>query len=60
MLAIFSIAALNKFRLTPAIISEGGAQYLRRSIRIEVVVAILILVVTSYFSTIVGPPGHQM
>ena len=60
VLVIFSIAALNKFRFTPAIRSEMGAQYLRRSIRLEAAVAILILVVTSYFSTIVGPSDHQM
>ena len=60
VLVIFSIAALNKFRFTPAIRSDMGAQYLRRSIRLEAAVAILILVVTSYFSTIVGPPDHQM
>ena len=60
VLAILAIATFNKFRLTPAIRSERGTQYLRRSIRIEAVVAILILIVTSYFSTIVGPPDHQM
>ncbi|MDD9890939.1 MAG: CopD family protein [Gammaproteobacteria bacterium] len=57
---ILAIAAINKFRLTPAIQSERGVLVLRRSIAIESIVAVLILIVTSYFSTIVGPADHQM
>lgn len=60
VVGIFGIAALNKFRLTPFIISQGSTSALRRSIVIESMVAIGILVVTSYFSTIVGPADHQM
>lgn len=60
VVGIFGIAAINKFRLTPVMISEGNAGALRRSIGIEFVVAIGILIVTSYFSTLVGPADHQM
>ncbi|NKB35462.1 MAG: hypothetical protein GKR91_20370 [Pseudomonadales bacterium] len=60
VVGIFAIAGLNKLRLTPAIQAEGGALAMRRSITVEAIVALLILVVTSYFSTIVGPADHQM
>jgi putative copper export protein len=33
---------------------------LQRSIRYELAIAVAILVVTSYLSTIVGPAEHQM
>jgi len=60
VIGIFAIAAINKFKLTPAVHEEGGALALRRSIVLESVVAFAILAVTSYFSTIVGPADHQM
>ena len=60
MLVIFVIAALNKLKLTPGLHNEGGVLALRNSIRIESVVALFILIVTSYFSTIVGPVDHSM
>ena len=57
---IFGIAGVNKLKLTPGLVNDGGVVLLRNSIRIEIVVAILILCATSYFSTIVGPSEHQM
>lgn len=59
---IFSIAAINKLKLTPNIQSDGGVLALRHSIIWEMFVALLVLIITSYFSTIVGPSstGHQM
>lgn len=60
VVGIFAIAAINKLRLSPGIKTEGGVLALRRSITVESIVALLILVVTSYFSTIVGPADHQM
>ena len=55
VVVILLIAALNKFRLTPSIQRQGNSRALQRSIRMEMAVALLILMVTSYFSTIVGP-----
>ena len=60
VLVIFVIAALNKLKLTPGLHNEGGVLALRNSIRIESVVALFILIITSYFSTIVGPVDHSM
>jgi putative copper resistance protein D len=60
VLVIFVIAALNKLKLTPSLHNEGGVLALRNSIRIESVVALFILIITSYFSTIVGPLDHSM
>ena len=59
-LFIFGIAGVNKLKLTPGLVNERGVVLLRDSIRIEIVLAFLILCITSYFSTIVGPPEHQM
>ena len=60
VLAITFIAAFNKLRLTPCLYDEGGALALRNSIHAESVVALFILIVTSYLSTIVGPADYSM
>jgi putative copper export protein len=53
-----SVAVINKLVLVPAIVINASALRLRRSIRIEMVAVTLILIATSYLSTIVGPAGH--
>ncbi len=55
---IMAVAAWNKFRLTPAIVADQSAAPLRRSIRLESILALLILLVTAYFATVVGPAEH--
>ncbi|MDA1369555.1 MAG: CopD family protein [Proteobacteria bacterium] len=55
---IVGIAGLNKLVFVPAILRQGHAASLRNSIRVEILVATLILMLTAYLSTIVGPPGH--
>lgn len=60
VLFIFAIAVLNKTKFSPGLVDRASIIPLRNSIRIEIVVAILILCVTSYFSTLVGPASHQM
>lgn len=55
VLLIMGIAAFNKLRLVPKLNSPQGALEFRRSLTIEGVVALLILVVTAYFSTVIGP-----
>lgn len=56
---IFGIAALNRYKLVPVLAAPGGAVRLRRSIVIESLLALLILLVTAYLSTLVGPMSHQ-
>lgn len=58
VLIILSIAAFNKLCLVPAIVVHGGAARFRQSVAIELLVAVLILVVTSYLSTLIGPMQH--
>ncbi|MCY4263688.1 MAG: CopD family protein [Gammaproteobacteria bacterium] len=54
---LLSIAGLNKFHLVPHLMEKQkkGVEYFRRSLRLELTVASLLLLVTAYFSTVVGP-----
>jgi len=54
---LVSIAAANKLIFVPVIATETDSRKLASSIRWEMLVASVILLVTSYFSTIVGPVG---
>jgi putative copper resistance protein D len=60
VLVILGVAAMNKLMLVPVLISSGSIVKLQRSIRYELAIAVVILVATSYLSTIVGPAEHQM
>lgn len=55
VLVLLAIAGLNKLYLVPRLEQAGGAAALARSIRMEILAATLILTVTAYFSTVVGP-----
>ena len=55
---LLGIAALNKFVLVPKLMEEGESSRFRRSVRIEIVVALLLLILTAYLSTVVGPMEH--
>ena len=58
VLVTLSVAVINKLVLVPAIVKNASALRLRRSIRVEMVAITLVLIATSYLSTIVGPAGH--
>ena len=58
VLVTLSVAVINKLVLVPAIVNNASALRLRRSIRVEMVAVTLVLIATSYLSTIVGPAGH--
>ena len=60
VLGLMGIAALNRFTLVPKLAadSEAAALRLAGSIRMELVLAALILIVTAYLSTLVGPASH--
>lgn len=60
VLVILCVAATNKLILVPRLVSSGSAAKLQTSLRYEIVIAVLILLVTSYLSTIVGPAAHDM
>lgn len=55
VLGLLGIAAINKLYLVPRLCELDGPRNLGKSIRIETVVAMLVLVVTTYFTTVVGP-----
>ncbi len=57
--SLLGIAALNKLRLVPGLQAASGLQSFRKSLRIEVAVASVLLAVTAYFSTVVGPMDHM-
>ncbi|MES2355534.1 MAG: CopD family protein [Pseudomonadota bacterium] len=54
---LLALAALNKLRLTPLLLNgDSAAIYkLRYSIKAEMVLAALILLITAFFTTVVGP-----
>lgn len=58
VLGLLGIAALNKFKLVPALLMLGESDKFRRSVRIEMLVASLLLLLTAYLSTVVGPMVH--
>ena len=58
VIVILGIAAINRVILTPKIASRKGVRQFRNSVKIEIFVAALILIVTTYLSTVVGPPEH--
>jgi hypothetical protein len=51
---------MNKLIIVPILLNSGSTARLQISIRLELAVAVGILLVTSFLSTIVGPAGHQM
>lgn len=58
VLCLLGLAALNKFRLVPAL-SVAGTQALARSIKGEMCLAAVVLILTALLSTLTGP-DHLM
>ena len=56
--ALLAIAALNKFKLVPQLLALGHSENFRRSVKFEIVVAGVLLLLTAYLSTVVGPMSH--
>jgi copper resistance protein D len=55
---LIGVAGINKLSLTPQL-SRGearGAVWLRRSVQVEIALALFILLVTASFTTLTGPP----
>ncbi len=57
VILLLAFAAFNKLRLTPRLLAadESAVRALRRSIKAEMLIAGLILLVTATFTTITGP-----
>jgi len=56
--ALLGLAALNRWRLVPAMSQRAVILQLRRSIKLEVLLGMLVLALTVYLSTVIGPPVH--
>lgn len=58
---VLGLAALNKVRLTPDLTAAvpGAARRLRRSIAVESVLVLAILVTTAALTTVTSPPSEQ-
>lgn len=52
---ILMLAAFHKWKLVPALAETGNKLHLRRSILIEKIIGIAILVITTILTTLVGP-----
>jgi len=52
---LLTLAAINKLRIVPKLDNKNVNVLLKRSIMLEMGVALFVLLVTSYFTTLVGP-----
>ncbi|MCB1670645.1 MAG: CopD family protein [Gammaproteobacteria bacterium] len=55
---MLALAALNRWWLVPLLDKPGGILLLRRSISLETGVGLLVLLVTVFLSTVIGPASH--
>jgi len=56
---MLSLAALNRWFLVPMLDKPDGVLHLRRSIRLEMATGLVVLILTSVLSTVVGPMSHS-
>jgi putative copper resistance protein D len=56
---LLSLAALNRWWLVPQLNDAAAVLRIRRSISAEIVTALLILIVTVFLSTVIGPAAHS-
>lgn len=61
VILLLGIAAINKLHLTPRLLrgDQSAIEKLRLSIKVEMVLASLILFTTAFFTSIVGPVGLE-
>lgn len=57
---LLGLAALNRFVLVPRLQQPGTNLSLRRAIKMEILMATLILLLTAFLSTLVGPMNASM
>ena len=58
VIGLVAIAAVNKYIIVPRLLLQTDTAQFQRSVRLEIVVAILLLLLTAYFSTALGPTMH--
>ena len=55
VIGLIAIAAVNKYIIVPRLLLKTDTAQFQRSVRLEIVVAILLLLLTAYLSTALGP-----
>lgn len=58
VIGLIAIAAVNKYIIVPRLLLQTDTAQFQRSVRLEIVVAILLLLLTAYLSTALGPVIH--
>ena len=58
VIGLLGIAALNKFTIVPRLLLETDIAVFQRSVKIEIAAAAILLLLTAYLSTALGPAMH--
>ena len=58
VIGLLGIAAVNKLIIVPRLLLQADAAHFQRSVRVEIAVAVILLLLTAYLSTALGPAVH--
>ena len=58
VIGLLGIAAVNKLIIVPRLLLQANAAHFQRSVRVEIAVAVILLLLTAYLSTALGPAMH--
>lgn len=58
VIGLLGIAAVNKLIIVPRLLLQADAAHFQRSVRVEIAVAVILLLLTAYLSTALGPAMH--
>jgi len=58
VVVLLGIAAVNKFIIVPRLLLQTDTAQFQRSVSVEIAVAVILLLLTAYLSTALGPASH--
>ena len=58
VIGLLALAAVNKYFIVPRLLLQTDTARFQRSVSLEIIVAILLLLLTAYLSTALGPAMH--
>lgn len=58
VIGLLGIAGMNKFIIVPRLLLQNDVAQFQRSVSLEIAVAVILLLLTAYLSTALGPPMH--
>ena len=58
VIGLLGIAAVNKLIIVPRLLLQADAAQFQSSVRVEIAVAVILLLLTAYLSTALGPAVH--